>query len=82
MGHGMTDNMNDFQHTELNSIKSRNQGGGGWTLQEFGHRMSGDNAVVRCVRYHPTDHVKHILEYEIDPRGVSQMIRDDKGPAI
>jgi hypothetical protein len=78
----MTDNMNDFQHTELNSIKSRNQGGGGWTLSEFGHRMAGDKAVVRCVRFHAGEKMKHILEYEVDPRGVSKLVRDDKGPAI
>lgn len=76
----MTDNMNDFQHAELNSIKSRNQGGGGWKLTEFGHRMRGDAAVVRCVRYHAETKMRHTIEYEVDPRGTSRVVVDQKGP--
>lgn len=76
----MTDNMNEFQHTELNSIKSRNQGGGGWMMSEFGHRMRGDIAIVLCVRFHAKDKLKHTLEYEIDPRGVSKLVVDARGP--
>lgn len=78
----MTDNMNDFQHTELNSIKSRNQGGGGWTLSEFGHRMVGEVAFIRCVRLNLASKEKHILEYEVDTRGISRQVRDDRGPAV
>ncbi len=79
MGH-MTDNMNDFQHTELNSLKTKNSGGGGWLLQEFGHMMRGENAIVRCVRYHPEKQVRHTIEYEIDPKGRSSKILDAEGP--
>lgn len=79
MGH-MTDNMNDFQHIELNSLKSRNQGGGGWVLQEFGHRMDGETAIVRCERYHAETKMKHTLEYAIDPKGNSRVVEDRKGP--
>jgi len=78
----MTDNMNDFQHTELNSIKVRNGVGGGWVLQEFGHTMRGDIAVVRCVRFNSANKMRRVVEYEIDPRGVSKVVSDDQGPTV
>lgn len=81
MGH-MTDNMNDFQHTELNSLKTKNSGGGGWTLQEFGHVMRGDVAIVRCVRYNPEQQVRRTIEYEIDVRGRSTVTSDKSGPVV
>lgn len=81
MGH-MTDNMNEFQHVELNSLKTKNSGGGGWVLQEFGHTMRGDTAIVRCVRYNPTTQQKHTLEYEIDQRGRSSVTSDAQGSVI
>lgn len=74
-----TDNMNDFQSTEMQSIKSRNMGGGGWVMREFGHRMNGNKVVVRCARFHPDTKVEHILEYEIDPKGFSKVVHEAKG---
>jgi hypothetical protein len=79
VGH-LTDNMNDLQHTELNSIKVRNSGGAGWVLSEFGHMMRGDVAVVRCIRFNAQQKVRRTVEYEIDQRGVSKLVLDDQGP--
>lgn len=78
MGH-INDRMNDFQHTELNSIKTKNSGSG-WLLQEFGHRMQGDTVIARCVRFSPDKQVRRTIEYTIDTRGVSSVLTDREGP--
>lgn len=81
MGH-LTDNMNDFQHAELNSIKTRNSGGGGgWALSEFGHRMQGETAIVMCIRMNSERRTRRTVVYEVDPRGVSKLV-DDREEAL
>lgn len=78
----INDRMNDFQHTELNSLKTKNTGGGGWSLHEFGHSIRGDVVIVRCVRYHADKKVRRTIEYEIDARGVSTVVDDREGTVI
>jgi hypothetical protein len=69
--------MNDFQHTELNSIKTRNSGGGGgWSLAEFGHSMRGETAIVMCIRMNAERRTRRTVTYEVDPRGVSTIVGD------
>lgn len=75
----ISSNMNDFQRTEMQSIKSRNMGGGGWTLREFGHHMVAGNVVVRCTRVNLDKKSEHVLEYEIDPKGRSRITVDAQG---
>jgi len=78
----LTDNMNEFQVVEMNSIKSRNQGGTGWVLNEFGHRMRGETAIVRCVRLNAEKNTRRIVEYAVDPKGRSTIIVDDEAALI
>ncbi|AFU88140.1 hypothetical protein CcrColossus_gp270 [Caulobacter phage CcrColossus] len=76
---GFADNMNDFQRTEMQSIKSRNMGGGGWTLKEFGHRVEAGRVIVHCKRVNIEKKSEHVLEYEIDTRGFSKVTLDAQG---
>ena len=73
------DNMNDFQRTEMQSIKSRNMGGGGWTMTEFGHSISNGKVIVRCKRINMGRKSEHVLEYEIDQKGFSKVTLDAQG---
>lgn len=76
---GYSDNMNDFQHAEMNSLKTRNTGGPGWVLQEFGHSVNDGVALVRCVRFNPERKVRRTIEYEIDAKGRSTVVTDLEG---